>query len=118
MIYSEKEQRGGKETFGERGIKVKIKVRKMTRKDVAEKIGVGERQLQRYLKLASQHLNVFSGFMNSETGKLTGMPIETDQQIEQLKLVRSLVVKYRNFRGKAKMIQLELEKYNQGDSNV
>jgi hypothetical protein len=87
------------------------------RKDVAEKIGVGERQLQRYLKLASQHLNVFSGFI-SETGKLTGMPIETDEQIERLKLVRSLVVKYRNFRGKAKMIQLELEKYNQGDSNV
>jgi len=88
------------------------------RKDVAEKIGVGERQLQRYLKLASQHLNVFSGFMDSKTGKLTGMPIETDEQIERLKLVRSLVVKYRNFRGKAKMIQLELEKINQGDSNV
>jgi hypothetical protein len=124
MIYAEKEQKGGKETFGERGIKakikvkIKVKVRKMTRKDVAEKIGVGERQLQRYLKLASQHLNVFSGFMDSETGKLTGMPIETDEQIERLKLVRSLVVKYRNFRGKAKMIQLELEKYNQGDSNV
>ncbi len=138
MIYAEKEQRGGKETSGKRGIKVKIKVKliprreiwsarlkqkikvkKMAnRKDVAEKIGVGERQLQRYLKLASQHLNVFSGFMNSETGKLTGMPIETDEQIERLKLVRSLVVKYRNFRGKAKMIQLELEKINQGDSNV
>ena len=119
MIYAEKEQRGGKETSGKRGIKVKIKVRKMAnRKDVAEKIGVGERQLQRYLKLASQHLNVFSGFMDSETGKLTGMPVETDEQIERLKLVRSLVVKYRNFRGKAKMIQLELEKINQGDSNV
>ena len=124
MIYAEKEQKGGKETFGERGIKakikvkIKVKIRKMAnRKDVAEKIGVGERQLQRYLKLASQHLNVFSGFI-SETGKLTGMPIETDEQIERLKLVRSLVVKYRNFRGKAKMIQLELEKYNQGDSNV
>ena len=87
------------------------------RKDVAEKIGVGERQLQRYLKLASQHLNVFCGFTDS-AGKLTGMPIETEQQIERLKLVRSLVLKYRNFKGKAKMIQLELEKYNQGDRNV
>ena len=90
-----------------------------SRKDVAKKIGVGERQLQRYLKLASQHLNVFSNFIDS-AGKLTGMPIETDEQIERLKLVRSLVLKYRNFKGKAKakMIQLELEKYNQGDSNV
>lgn len=88
-----------------------------SRKDVAKKIGVGERQLQRYLKLASQHLNVFSDFMDS-TGKLTGMPIETDEQIERLNLVRSLVLKYRNFKGKAKMIQLELEKYNQGDSDV
>ena len=87
------------------------------RKEVAEKIGVGERQLQRYLKLASQHLNVFFDFMDSE-GKLTGMPIETDEQIERLKLVRSLVLKYRNFKGKAKMIQLELEKINQGDSDV
>ena len=88
-----------------------------SRKEVAEIIGVGERQLQRYLKLASQHLNVFFDFMDSE-GKLTGMPIETDEQIERLRLVRSLVLKYRNFKGKAKMIQLELEKYNQGDSNV
>ncbi len=88
------------------------------RKQVAEIIGVGERQLQRYLKLASQHLNVFSDFMDSETGKLTGMPIESDEQIQRLKLVRSLVLKYRNFKGKAKIIQLELEKVNQGDSNV
>ena len=87
------------------------------RKEAAEQIGVGERQLQRYLKLASQHLKVFSNFMDS-AGKLTGMPIETDEQIEQLRLVRSLVLKYRNFKGKAKMIELELERYNQGDSNV
>ena len=88
-----------------------------SRKDVAKKIGVGERQLQRYLKLASQHLNVFSDFMDS-AGKLTGMPIETEQQIERLKLVRSLVLKYKNFKGKSEVIALELERYNQGDSNV
>lgn len=89
-----------------------------SRKEVAEIIGVGERQLQRYLKLASRHLNIFSDFIDSETGKLTGMPIESDEQIEKLNIVRSLVLKYRNFKGKAKMIQLELEKYNQGDSDV
>lgn len=113
-ICTEHERKGDKDWFGKRG----MKVRKMaSRKEVAEEIGVGERQLHRYLKLASQHLKVFSNFMDS-AGKLTGMPIETDEQIERLKLVRSLVVKYRNFKGKAKMIQLELEKYNQGDSNV
>ena len=96
-----------------------MKVRKMpNRKEVAEQIGVGERQLQRYLKLASQHLNVFSDFIDLETGKLTGMPIESNEQIERLKLVRSLVLKYRNFKGKSEVIALELEKYNQGDSNV
>ena len=95
-----------------------MKVRKMpNRKEVAEQIGVGERQLQRYLKLASQHLNVFSNFMDS-AGKLTGMPIESNEQIERLKLVRSLVLKYRNFKGKSEVIALELERYNQGDSNV
>jgi hypothetical protein len=85
----------------------------MTRKDVAEKIGVGERQLQRYLKLASQHLNVFSGFMDSETGKLTGMPVETDQQIEKLKLVRLLVLKYKNSKNKSEIIANELRRINQ-----
>ena len=95
-----------------------MKVRKMpNRKEVAEQIGVGERQLQRYLKLASQHLKVFSNFIDS-AGKLTGMPIETDEQIERLKLVRSLVLKYKNFKGKSEVIALELERYNQGDSNV
>ena len=95
-----------------------MKVRKMpNRKEVAEQIGVGERQLQRYLKLASQHLKVFSNFIDS-AGKLTGMPIESNEQIERLKLVRSLVLKYKNFKGKSEVIALELERYNQGDSNV
>lgn len=87
----------------------------MSRKEAGDRLGVGERQLQRYLKLASQHLDSFSLFRDA-TGKLTGMPIESDEQIEKLKMVRLLVLKYRNLNGKAKMIQLELEKINQGDS--
>ena len=51
------------------------------RKQVAEIIGIGERQLQRYIKLASQHLNIFKNFRDENTNVLIGMPIENDEQI-------------------------------------
>ena len=90
----------------------------ITRKDVGDKLGVGERQTQRLLKIAAKHLNLFAGFIDPVTKTLNGTPIETDQQIERLKLVRSLLHKYKNCKNKKERIALELEKINQGDNSV
>jgi hypothetical protein len=87
------------------------------RKQVAEIIGIGERQLQRYIKLASQHLNIFKNFRDENTNVLIGMPIENDEQIQLLKAIRSLNLKYKNTKNKTQLIALELKKINEGGNN-
>lgn len=87
------------------------------RKQVAEIIGIGERQLQRYIKLASQHLNIFKNFRDENTNVLIGMPIENDEQIQLLKAIRSLNLKYKNTKNKTQLIALELKKINEGGDN-
>jgi hypothetical protein len=87
------------------------------RKQVAEIIGIGERQLQRYIKLASQHLNIFKNFRDENTNVLIGMPIENDEQIQLLKAIRSLNLKYKNTKNKTQLIALELKKINEGNNN-
>jgi hypothetical protein len=87
------------------------------RKQVAEIIGIGERQLQRYIKLASQHLNIFKNFRDENTNILIGMPIENDEQIQLLKAIRSLNLKYKNTKNKTQLIALELKKINEGGNN-
>lgn len=88
------------------------------RKQIAQQIGVGERQLQRYIKLASQHLDVFASFRDKNTNILTGMPIENDEQIQILKAIRTLILKYKNTKNRAEIIAMELQKINEGGSNV
>jgi hypothetical protein len=87
------------------------------RKQVAKIIGIGERQLQRYIKLASQHLNIFKNFRDENTNILIGMPIENDEQIQLLKAIRSLNLKYKNTKNKTQLIALELKKINEGGNN-
>jgi hypothetical protein len=87
------------------------------RKQVAKIIGIGERQLQRYIKLASQHLNIFKNFRDENTNVLIGMPIENDEQIQLLKAIRSLNLKYKNTKNKTQLIALELKKINEGGNN-
>lgn len=87
------------------------------RKQVADIIGVGERQLQRYLKLASIHLNLFTLFKDKDD-RLTGMPIESENQIELLKTIRSLLNKYKYCKNRQELIASELEKINKGENNV
>lgn len=87
------------------------------RKQVAEIIGIGEKQLQRYIKLASQHLNIFKNFRDENTNVLIGMPIENDEQIQLLKAIRSLNLKYKNTKNKTQLIALELKKINEGGNN-
>jgi hypothetical protein len=88
------------------------------RKQIAQEIGVGERQLQRYIKLASQYLDVFASFRDKTTNNLIGMPVENDEQIQILKAIRTLILKYKNTKNRAEIIATELQKINKGDSNV
>jgi hypothetical protein len=88
------------------------------RKQIAQEIGVGERQLQRYIKLASQYLDVFASFRDKTTNNLIGMPVENDEQIQILKAIRSLILKYKNTKNRAEIIATELQKINKGDSSV
>lgn len=88
------------------------------RKQIAQEIGVGERQLQRYIKLASQYLDVFASFRDKTTNNLIGMPVENDEQIQILKAIRTLILKYKNTKNRAEIIATELQKINQGDSSV
>lgn len=88
------------------------------RKQIAQEIGVGERQLQRYIKLASQYLDVFASFRDKNTNNLIGMPVENDEQIQILKAIRTLILKYKNTKNRAEIIATELQKINKGDSNV
>lgn len=88
------------------------------RKQIAQEIGVGERQLQRYIKLASQYLDMFASFRDKTTNNLIGMPVENDEQIQILKAIRTLILKYKNTKNRAEIIATELQKINQGDSSV
>jgi len=88
------------------------------RKQIAQEIGVGERQLQRYIKLASQYLDMFASFRDKTTNNLIGMPVENDEQIQILKAIRSLILKYKNTKNRAEIIATELQKINKGDSSV
>jgi hypothetical protein len=88
------------------------------RKQIAQEVGVGERQLQRYIKLASQYLDMFASFRDKTTNNLIGMPVENDEQIQILKAIRTLILKYKNTKNRAEIIATELQKINKGDSNV
>ena len=87
-----------------------------SRKQVAEILGIGERQLQRYLKTASA-LDLFTGFVDKETGMLTGMPIENNEQIEALQAIRTLNLRYKNTKNRTVFIAEELKKINKGANN-
>lgn len=86
------------------------------RKQIAQEIGVGERQLQRYIKLASQHLDVFASFKDKNTNHLIGMPIENDDQIQILKAIRTLILKYKNTKNRSEIIAMELQKINESSN--
>jgi hypothetical protein len=90
---------------------------KLSRKEAGNRLGVGERQVQRYLKVAVQYLSSFSSFIDPVTNQLNGSPL-TDKEVNYLKEVQTLLRKYKNFKGKEKMIESGLKQINQGDSNV
>ncbi|MEY2910788.1 MAG: hypothetical protein RLZZ184_97 [Cyanobacteriota bacterium] len=90
---------------------------KISRKEAGHRLGVGERQIQRYLKVAVQYLSSFSSFIDPVTSQLNGSPL-TDKEVNYLKEVQALLRKYKNFKGKEKMIESGLKQINQGDSNV
>jgi hypothetical protein len=46
------------------------------------------------------------------------MPVENDEQIQILKAIRTLILKYKNTKNGAEIIATELQKINKGDSNV
>ena len=88
----------------------------ISRKTTGDRLGVGEKQVRRYIKLAAKHLTLFADFIDPETKTLNGTPIETEEQIQGLRTVRSLLHKYKNTKNKAEIIASELEKINQGDN--
>jgi hypothetical protein len=45
------------------------------------------------------------------------MPIENDEQIQLLKAIRSLNLKYKNTKNKTQLIALELKKINERGNN-
>ncbi|MFM6726356.1 MAG: hypothetical protein ACKPJF_18255 [Dolichospermum sp.] len=88
----------------------------ISRKTEGDRLGVGERQVRRLLKLAAKHLKLFADFIDSETGTLNGTPIETEEQIQALRTVQLLLRKYKNTKDKA-VIASALDKINQADNH-
>lgn len=80
----------------------------ITRKTISQRFGVGEKQIRRYLRLASENLQSFKHFVDPVTNKLNGTPIETEQQVECLANIRTLLKKYKNSKNKSKLIVTEL----------
>lgn len=90
----------------------------ISRKSISERLGVGDKQLGRYIKLAAKHFKIFADFIDPKTENLNGTPIETEEQVKRLEAVQLVLRKYKNTKNKSQIIALELEKINKGDNRV
>lgn len=89
----------------------------ITRKSISQRFGVGEKQVRRYIKLASEHIQEFKDFVDPTTNKLNGTPIETEQQVKCLENIRKLLKKYKNSKNKSELIAAELRKIHESENN-
>ncbi|MFM6139132.1 MAG: hypothetical protein ACKPE3_22065 [Sphaerospermopsis kisseleviana] len=81
----------------------------ISRKTVSEELGVCEKQVQRYIKLAAEYLPLFADFIDPETKFLNGTPIENQKQIEVLHEIRRLIKKYKNTKNRQEKIANEIK---------
>ena len=79
----------------------------MSRKEAGTRLGVGERQIQRYLKIAVNYLSSFSSFLDPITNQLNGTPL-TEKQLSELERVQDLLRKYKNSKNREQQIASEL----------
>lgn len=80
---------------------------KLSRKEAGNRLGVCERQIQRYLKIAVSYLSSFSAFLDPVTKQLNGTPI-TEKELDDLGRVRDILRKYRNSKNREQQIASEL----------
>ena len=79
----------------------------MSRKEAGTRLGVGERQIQRYLKIAVNCLSSFSSFLDPVTKQLNGTPL-TEKELNELERVQNLLRKYKNSKNREQQIASEL----------
>lgn len=79
----------------------------MSRKEAGTRLGVGERQIQRYLKIAVSYLSSFSPFLDPITKQLNGTPL-TERELSDLERVQDLLRKYKNSKNREQQIASEL----------
>jgi hypothetical protein len=80
---------------------------KLSRKEAGDRLGVGERQVQRYLKVAVQYLSSFSSFIDPVTNQLNGSPL-TEKEVSDLEEIQALLRKYKNSKKSKEQIASEL----------
>lgn len=80
---------------------------KLSRKEAGNRLGVCERQIQRYLKIAVSYLSSFSAFLDPATKQLNGTPI-TEKELGDLERVRDVLRKYKNSKNREQQIASEL----------
>lgn len=79
----------------------------MSRKEAGNRLGVGERQIQRYLKVAVSYLSSFSSYLDPITNQLNGTPL-TEKELGDLERVQDLLRKYKNSKNREQQIASEL----------
>lgn len=79
----------------------------MSRKEAGNRLGVGERQIQRYLKIAVSYLSSFNSFLDPITNQLNGTPL-TEKELSELERVQNLLRKYKNSKNREQQIASEL----------
>lgn len=80
---------------------------KLSRKEAGNRLGVCERQIQRYLQIAVSYLSSFSAFLDPVTKQLNGTPI-TEKELDDLGRVQNLLRKYKNSKNREQQIASEL----------
>lgn len=80
---------------------------KLSRKEAGNRLGVCERQIQRYLQIAVSYLSSFSAFLDPVTKQLNGRPI-TEKELNDLGRVQNVLRKYKNSKNREQQIASEL----------
>lgn len=72
-----------------------------SRKQVAQRLGVGVRQLQKYLLIGLRYLDDFACYQDPDADdfKLNGLPIEKEEHIQLLEVIQALLNRYRYCQG-------------------
>lgn len=80
---------------------------KISRVEAGNQLGVSDRQVQRYLKIAARYIESLKSFVDSD--ELNGTPL-TEHELGILKRVQTVLRKYKNSKNREQQIASELSK--------